>query len=66
MLMNSIDRLLDLPLIQNRTQGLLYDSCYGEVLTSAGNEMSDIENLPGAGKLISWITEQLLKTSPDS
>jgi hypothetical protein len=66
MLMNSIDRLLDLPLIQNRTRGLLYDSCYGEVLTSAGNEMSDIENLPGAGRLIAWIKTQLLLTSPGS
>lgn len=66
MLMNSIDMLLDLPLIQNRTRGLLYDSCYGEVLTSAGNDMSDIENLPGAGKLIEWITNQLLQTSPGS
>lgn len=66
MLMNSVDRLLDLPLIQNRTRGLLYDSCYGEVLTSAGNEMSDIENLPGAGRLIEWITTQLLLTSPGS
>jgi hypothetical protein len=66
MLMTSIDMLLSLPLIQNRTRGSLYDSCYGEVLTSAGNDMSDIENLPGAGKLIEWITAQLLKTSPGS
>jgi hypothetical protein len=64
MLLDSVDRLLDLPEIQNRTRGLLYDSCYGEILTSAGNEMSDIENLPGARRLISWITEQLLLTSP--
>lgn len=66
MLLDSVDRLLDLPEIQNRTRGLLYDSCYGEILTSAGNSMSDIENLPGAGRLISWITEQLLLTSPGS
>lgn len=66
MLMNSVDRLLDLPLIQNRTRGLLYDSCYGEVLTSAGNEMSDIENLPGAGRLMEWVTTQLLLTNPGS
>ena len=64
MLLDSIDRLLDLPEIQNRTRGMLYDSCYGEILTSAGNSMSDIENLPGAGRLVSWIEEQLLLTSP--
>jgi hypothetical protein len=66
MLLDSVDRLLDLPEIQNRTRGLLYDSCYGEILTSAGNSMSDIENLPGANRLITWISEQLLKTSPKS
>jgi hypothetical protein len=66
MLLDSVDRLLDLPEIQNRTRGLLYDSCYGEILTSAGNEMSDIENLPGARRLVEWITNQLLLTSPSS
>jgi hypothetical protein len=66
MLMNSIDRLLDLWTVQNRVLGSYYDSCYGEILTSAGNEMSDIENLPGAGRLIEWITKQLLLTSPGS
>jgi len=66
MLMSSVDNLLDLWTVQNRVRGTYYDSCYGEILTSAGNEMSDIENLPGAGKLVSWITAQLLQTSPGS
>ena len=39
---SSINLLLDLPDVVNRIQGTEYDSAIGQVLTSAGNEYSDI------------------------
>jgi hypothetical protein len=63
-LISKIDILLSLPLIVNRTKGGKYDSAQGTVLTSAGNEESDIVHMPGAEALVEWITSQILKTSP--
>jgi hypothetical protein len=62
-LISKIDILLSLPLIVNRTKGGKYDSAQGTVLTSVGNEESDIVHMPGAEALVEWITSQLLKTS---
>lgn len=63
-LTSSINLLLDLPDVVNRIQGTKYDSAYGKVLTSAGNEYSDITVLPGAKGLVEWITTKLLENSP--
>jgi hypothetical protein len=59
----SINLLLELPQVVNREQGSKYDSAHGNVLTSVGNEWSDIINMPGAGKLVDWITERVLITN---
>jgi len=63
---SSINLLLDLPQVQNRAQGGEYDSAYGEVLTSVGNEWSDLITMPGTTGLIQWITKELLKLNPDA
>jgi hypothetical protein len=55
--------LLDLPDVTQRFQGTKYDSVAGEVLTSVGNEYSDIQFLPGATQLVAWVTEKLLETN---
>ena len=65
-LLSSIDLLLDLPDVTQRVKGGKYDSANGEILTSVGNEYSDIMILPGAAPLIEWITERLLELSPTS
>lgn len=65
-LTNSLDLLLDLPLVVNRTKGSKYDSTYGEILTSAGNDYSDIINMPGSENLVKWVTESLLTLRPGS
>jgi len=61
---SSINLLLDLPDVVNRIQGTEYDSAIGQVLTSAGNEYSDITILPGSKGLVDWITSKLLECSP--
>jgi hypothetical protein len=63
-LQSNIDTLLNLPLVVNRTKGGKYDSVCGTVLTSVGNEESDIVYMPGAEDLVTWITEKILETSP--
>ena len=63
-LASSINLLLDLPQVLNRPKGDKYDSAYGNVLTSVGNDYSDIVNMPGASKLVDWITERLLVANP--
>jgi hypothetical protein len=60
-LSSSINLLLDLPDVVNRTTGTKYDSTYGNVLTSAGNEYSDITLLPGSEKLVAWVTQKILE-----
>jgi hypothetical protein len=62
-LISNINLLLDLPDVTQRIQGTKYDSATGEVLTSVGNEYSDIQLLPGATKLVTWVTEKLLETN---
>ena len=61
-LVNSIERMLELPFVHDREQGNKYDSAVGEVLTTAGNEYSDLTLTPGSSQLVTWITEQVLKT----
>ena len=60
----SINLLLELPQVINREQGSKYDSAHGNVLTSVGNDYSDIINMPGASKLVDWITEKVLIANP--
>jgi hypothetical protein len=60
--LGNLERLLDLPQVHERTQGTEYDSAFGKVLTSVGNEYSDITSLPGATKLVQWITDKLCET----
>jgi hypothetical protein len=63
-LLSSINLLLDLPDVVNRIKGSKYDSAKGEVLTSAGNDYSDITILPGSKGLVDWVTSKLLENSP--
>lgn len=63
-LSESLDLLLDLPLVVNRARGGKYDSAYGDILTSAGNEYSDIVNMPGSEDLVRWVTDCLLSLKP--
>lgn len=62
-LLSSIDLLLDLPDVVYRIEGTKYDSASGQVLTSVGNEYSDVTNLPGAEGLMSWITSKIQQQS---
>lgn len=66
LLSSNLQKLFDLPLVQNRTKGTKYDSALGETLTTVGNEKSDIINLDGAQKLVDWITQSILKTNPQA
>lgn len=63
-LTSSINLLLDLPDVVHRVQGTKYDSAMGQVLTSAGNEYSDILTLPGAKNLVSWIDSKIKESAP--
>ena len=63
-LLSSINLLLDLPDVVYRVKGTKYDSATGEVLTSAGNEYSDILTLPGAKQLVKWVTSKVQEQSP--
>jgi len=63
-LLSSINLLLDLPDVVYRIKGTKYDSATGEVLTSAGNEYSDVLTLPGAKGLVDWITSKVQENSP--
>jgi ectoine hydroxylase-related dioxygenase (phytanoyl-CoA dioxygenase family) len=60
-LSSSINLLLDLPDVVNRSKDSKYDSAYGNVLTSAGNEYSDIIQLPGSEELVFWVKEKILE-----
>ena len=60
--LNNLERLLDLPQVHERTQGTEYDSAFGKVLTTVGNDYSDLTTLPGAHKLIDWVTSKLCET----
>jgi hypothetical protein len=62
-LLSSINLLLDLPDVVYRIKGTKYDSATGEVLTSAGNEYSDVLTLPGAKGLVDWITSKVQENS---
>jgi len=64
-LASSINLLLDLPDVVYRNQGTKYDSAYGEVLTSVGNIYSDIITLPGAEKLVQWVTSKIQESAPE-
>jgi hypothetical protein len=64
-LTSSINLLLDLPDVVYRIQGTKYDSACGEVLTSAGNDYSDILTLPGAKPLVDWVTSKLKESAPE-
>lgn len=63
-LTSSINLLLDLPDVVHRIQGTKYDSAMGQVLTSAGNEYSNILTLPGASNLVSWIHSKIKESAP--
>ena len=63
-LLSSINLLLDLPDVVHRVRGTKYDSATGEVLTSAGNEYSDVLTLPGVKGLVNWITSKIEENSP--
>ena len=65
-LISNIKLLLDLPDVTQRIQGTKYDSATGEVLTSVGNEYSDIQLLPGATQLVAWVTQKLLETNKNA
>ena len=63
-LLSSIELLLDNPLVTARVHGGIYDSAFGNVLTSVGNDYSDLTVLPGSADLINWITLEILSTRP--
>jgi hypothetical protein len=63
-LSSSINLLLDLPDVVYRVQGTKYDSAMGQVLTSAGNEYSDIVTMPGTERLVSWINSKIRQSAP--
>jgi hypothetical protein len=57
-LTNSIDALICLPKDNTNNED---SASFGPILTSVGHDYSDITIMPGAGKLIDWITEQILQ-----
>jgi hypothetical protein len=63
-LTSSINLLLDLPDVVCRIQGTKYDSAHGEILTSVGNEYSNVLTLPGAEQLMIWITSRIQESAP--
>jgi len=65
-LVNSVERMLELPWVKDRIQGDKYDSAYGNVLTTVSNDYSDLTITPGMEKLLAWVNEQLLKTNQDA
>lgn len=58
----SINLLLDHPLVQTRTHTSDYDSAYGGILTSVGNDYSDLTVLPGIDNLLDWVSKQITST----
>jgi hypothetical protein len=63
-LLASIELLLDNPLVTARVHGGVYDSVFGNILTSVGNDYSDLTVLPGSTDLIDWITAEILSIRP--
>jgi len=61
----SLELLLTHPLVLSRPpRSSIYDSAYGNIHTSVGNDYSDLTVLPGIQNLLSWISEQVLLTRP--
>lgn len=65
-LFSSIELLLNLQTVVERVRGTDYDSANGQILTSVGNDYSNLVAMPGSSNLVDWITKKLLEHNPNA